>query len=177
MSSTQKGLLGLTLLRIQTLRKNNSVIPPAITEQYRQLAAAEGSPNTIALAELLHSEALADDGRYVEALLVMDAALRAQPDNLRLNTWFHSVLYHVTKRVESLGELRPESAEFGRAYELLMTLGNVSLSMHVSAVYHYALMGGPREALQLAARIRNRAPHCPGLDEAIAMTLQRPEEK
>ena len=177
MSSTPKGHFGLTTHRIHGFRKHKADITEGLALQYLHLAESDAAPNTRALAEIFRVERLAADGRYTEALLALDAALAAQPGSLRLQMTFPNLLNYVASRVESLGQLRPESAEYGHAYELLVELGSVPMSMHLSAIFHYALVGKPKQALDVAVKLRSRAPNYPGLEEAIAMAFQKQEEK
>ncbi len=177
MSSTPKGQLGLTTHRIHGIRAHKANLPEALAESYRILAQATASPNTQALSEVLFVEALIDAGKYTEALLSLDAAMAKSPDNLRLELCYGEMINHAARQVDGLGMLQPEAAEFGRAYELLLELGQVTLNMHLAAVYHFALSGKYERALQIAVRLKERAPHYPGLDEATAFALKTQEER
>lgn len=177
MSSTPKGLIGLVTHRIRGLSSQNRTLPEGLAEQYLALTDPEAAPNTAAIAEGLRAERLGETGNYTEALLAIDAALARSANNLLLRLRYKDILHSVALAVESLGLSQPESAEFGRAYELLMELGQVSIKMHLSAVYHYALSGKPTQALEVAVRLRNRSPNYPGLSEAIAFALQHQEDR
>ena len=177
MSSTPRGPLGLITHRIRGYQTNKAALPEALTDQYRSFAAKADAPNTLTLAEALHAEALADQGRFTEALLAYDSAMAKYPDSFRFQLGWSSFLRRITLDVQALGASHPESAEFGRAYELLQEIGNVTILMHLSTIYHFALSGKPAQALDIAVRLKARAPNHPGLEEAIAMIATSKEEK
>lgn len=154
----------------------NLSVPEALIQQYRGVVRDHGTEAEQVAGEILLAILRKDEGRYAEAFSTMDRALEKFPRDLKLLSNVPAFYSAMVDDLEALGEMAPESAEFGAAYDHLLVLGLATPPIHLAALHHSIANGLHGQAREIAEKLRQACPNLLGLEDAIRLMDQTQEK-
>lgn len=139
----------------------------SVIDRYRRLA--ERTDHAPAVNDALYDKAnfLVKEGRYCEALELMDEWLTQNPQDVMAHANRRFILDAILQLMNRMAVTSPESAEYGRTYERMIQVGHVTNNLHLGAVHHYLASGQVSRAVERLLLLAQIAPRAAGVPDAI----------
>jgi hypothetical protein len=160
---------------INDLYECDQPISTDLASHYLQVTINDGTESDVGAGLRIFADSLCKEGRFSQAIEIIENTLRGLPQDLILQHFFQNWLPSIVPLIETLGKTQNENPEFGRAYFKLQDLGLCTVQMHHLAIQHFFCLGNQELAQDLANRLSKAYPALPGLSKTLS-TLNTPKK-